>query len=80
MKKTDIAMIILVASISVAIAYFVVRAIPGLNNVNQPVKVPTIEEYSADVGEVDSTVFSKDALNPTVRVTIGNDGAPASDN
>ena len=74
MKKTDIAMIILIASISMAIAYFVVGAIPGLQDASDPVKVKTIDKYSADIGQPDPNVFSSDALNPTVEVTIGKEG------
>lgn len=75
MKKSDIAMIILIASISMMAAYFAVGAIPGLKNANEPVKVKTIEKYEADVGEPDPKVFSKDAINPTIEVTIGQDQA-----
>lgn len=75
MKKSDIAMIILIASISMMVAYFVVGAIPGLKNANEPVKVKTIEKYSADIGEPNPKVFSKDAINPTIEVTIGQDQA-----
>lgn len=75
MKKSDIAMIILIASISMMAAYFAVSAIPGLKNANEPVKVKTIEKYEADVGEPDPKVFSKDAINPTIEVTIGQDQA-----
>lgn len=75
MKKSDIAMIILIASISVMVAYFVVGAIPGLQNANEPVKVQAIEEYDADIGEPDPKVFSRDAINPTIEVTIGQDQA-----
>ncbi len=74
MKKTDIAMIILIASISMAIAYFVVGAIPGLQSAGEPVKVKTIQKYSADIGQPDPKVFAQEALNPTVEVTIGKEG------
>lgn len=71
MKKTDIAMIILIASISAITAYFVVGAIPGLQNTNEPVKVKTIEEYSSTIETPSEDVFNSQALNPTVEVTIG---------
>ena len=77
MKKTDIAMIILIASVSVIAAYFIVGAIPMLSNVNKPVSVPTINEYSANVGDPDKTIFYKGTLNPTVQITIGNGNSPA---
>jgi hypothetical protein len=72
MKSTDIAMIILIASISILVAYGLVSAIPGLKLSDEPVKVKVAEEYSANVTEPDSSVFNNDATNPTVDVTIGD--------
>lgn len=72
MKTNDIAMLILIASISVGVAFAAVSAIPGLKQPDEPVKVKTIEKYSADIVEPDSKTFNKDAINPTVDVTIGN--------
>lgn len=72
MKKTDIAMIVFIISISVLGSYFIVGAIPGLKASDEPVSVKTIESYSPDIEEVDKEVFNKDAINPTVEVTIGN--------
>lgn len=71
MKKTDVAMIILIASVSVMVAYFTIGAIPGLNTAGEPVKVKTMDKYSAAIGEPDSTVFNSKAINPTIEVTIG---------
>ena len=71
MKKTDIAMIILIASVSVLISYFVVSAIPGLKMGDEKTTVKTIDRYDSGVGELDTTVFNKDAINPTVEITIG---------
>ena len=76
MKKTDIAMIILIASVSVGIAFAAVSAIPGLKQSDKPVKVKTIDEYTADLDEPNPLVFNRDAINPTVDVTIG--GTPSS--
>lgn len=75
MKKTDIAMIILIASVSVGVAYGAVSAIPGLKLSDEPVKVQTIKKYSSGLDEPSPEVFNQDAINPTVDVTIG--GAPA---
>lgn len=72
MKSTDIAMIILIASVSVGVAFGIVSAIPGLKVSNEPVKVKTIEKYTSSVVEPDKRVFNKDAINPTVDVTIGD--------
>ena len=72
MKSTDIAMIILIASVSVGLAFGAVSAIPGLKVSKEPVEVPTIQKYSATVNEPDTKIFNKSAINPTVDVTIGD--------
>ena len=72
MKKTDIAMIILIASVSVLVAFGVVSAIPGLKLSDKPVKVKTADKFTADLAEPDSEVFNTSAINPTVGVTIGD--------
>lgn len=71
MKNSDIAAIIVIASISVLIAYFVADAVIG-KPTSDSVKVKTIEPISAEVQTPDSTIFNKDAINPTVEVVIGN--------
>lgn len=71
MKKTDIAMIILIASISVLVSYFVANSIPALKNNKKETTVKTIDRYDTEPGKVDPTVFSDDAINPTVEITIG---------
>lgn len=73
MKKSDIAMIILVASVSVAASYGIVGAIPGLKLSDEPVKVKTIEKYESSVDKPDEAVFNRDAINPTVDITIGEE-------
>ena len=71
MKKTDIAMIILIASVSVLIAYFVANALPIFKDGDKAVTVKTAEKIVPDIKEPDTTVFNKDAINPTVEVIIG---------
>lgn len=71
MKKTDIAMIILIATLSVIAAYSVASVIPGLSPSKESAKVKTIDKYSAKVDEPDPTIFNSDAINPTVNVTVG---------
>lgn len=70
MKKTDIAMIILIASMSVLIAYFIASTLFG-GGKTESVKIKTADPISAEIIEPDATVFNKDAVNPTVEVTIG---------
>jgi hypothetical protein len=71
MKKSDIAMIILIASISILLAYFAAKTIVG-DVQNQSVKVKTTEKISTDVTQPDPSVFNSNAINPTVEVIIGN--------
>lgn len=71
MKKSDIAMIILIVSFSVMISYFVASSIPGLKDATKPVKVKTAEKYTSEIPPLDKRVFSDKAINPTVQVTIG---------
>ncbi len=76
MKRSDIAMIILIASVSVIGAYFITNALIGGKS-EEGVKVKTAEKITPDVIMPDSQelsgVFNKNAINPTVRVSIGTD-------
>lgn len=73
MKKSDIAMIALVAAISIGAASLVVGAIPGLNlSSDTTEKVKTIDRYDSNIEEPDANVFNSTAVNPTVDITIGD--------
>lgn len=74
MKRTDVAMIILIATVCVLVAFFVTRAVMGTPS-SDTVKVKTIEEIDATITPPDTAIFNKDAINPAVKVQI-NDGAP----
>jgi hypothetical protein len=74
MKKTDIAMIIFIASISILIAYFVAKGVLG-DVKNQSVKVKVAEKITTEVVDPDPKIFNKNAINPTVEVIIGGDTA-----
>jgi len=71
MKKTDIAMIVLIASVSILISFFVTRAILGETS-TETVEVYTIEEIKSDITPPDKTIFNKDAINPAVEVQVGS--------
>jgi len=77
MKRSDIAMIILIASISILVAYFVAKAVIG-DVQNESVKVKTTDPITTEVVEPDKTVFNKDAINPTVEVIIGGNQSGAT--
>ena len=70
MKKTDIAMIVLIASVSVLIAFFVTKAIFGsASSENQ--KVQTIDRIDSSITDPDPAIFNKNAINPAVEVQVG---------
>jgi len=69
MKKSDVAMIVLVASISIIVAFFVAKAIFG-DVYNGSIRVKTIDKYSSEIVAPSASIFNKDAINPTVQVQI----------
>jgi len=73
MKKSDIAMIILIASISAFIAFAIANSLSFFTPPSSGEKVKTISSYSSSVQEPDTAVFHTDALNPTVKTVIGTD-------
>lgn len=73
MKKTDIAMIVLIASVGVIIAYFIASNLSFLKVPQDGVKIQTVRAISKDVSQPDDQVFTKDAINPTVEVIVGSE-------
>lgn len=69
MKKTDIAMIILIASISILVAYFAGKAIFG-DVYDGSTKVKTIDKIDSSIIEPDAAIFNKNAINPAVQVQV----------
>lgn len=69
MKKSDLAMIILIAAVSVMVAFFVTKSIFG-DSATEVVKVDTIEKMTAEVTEPDPEIFNSNAINPAVEVQI----------
>lgn len=76
MKNTDIAAVILIASLSMLAAYFIADAVIGRPDA-ETAKVRTIDPLVSDVTPPDATVFNKDAINPTVEVIIGGQSSPS---
>lgn len=72
MKKSDIAMIVLIASLGVIVAYFIASNIPFLRVPSSGVEVQTIPKISPDIEQPDKVVFHRDAINPTVEAIVGN--------
>ena len=74
MKKTDIAMIVLIASVSVLVSYFVAKAIFG-DVYSGTAKVKTIDEITSTVTEPSTDIFNSSAINPAVQVQINGTGS-----
>lgn len=77
MKKSDLAMIILIASMSALVAFLIGNQIEFLKPDQNGVKVPTTEKISTSVTDPDPAIFNKDAINPTVQTVIGGNGQQA---
>ncbi len=73
MKKSELAMVVLIAAGSMLIAYFVARAIFG-GAANESVKVPTIQTISSSFQQPDPTVFNSNGINPTIGVSLTTNG------
>ena len=69
MKKSDIAMIVLIASVSVLLSFFIVKSIFG-DVYTGTAKVKTIDSIDSTIVEPSSDVFNKNAINPAVQVQI----------
>lgn len=69
MKKSDLILIILIASVIIVVAFFATRAVFG-GAPNESVRVKTIEKIDATIVEPDSVIFNSNAINPAVEVKI----------
>lgn len=78
MKKSEIAMIVLVASICMMITFFAVRSFFG-NITNRERNVPTIEPISDGLEQPSKLIFNTNAINPTVEVYVENDVLSGAD-
>ncbi|MEI6228568.1 MAG: hypothetical protein WCP11_00875 [Candidatus Saccharibacteria bacterium] len=69
MKKTDIAMIIFIASFSVVVAFFVAKGLLG-DVYNGSAKVKTVDKIDSSIVAPSPDIFNKNAINPAVQVQI----------
>lgn len=75
MRKQDIAMIILIAGVSALISYFVVNEIPSIGKPSEEkFTTNTMTEISDQIAEPSDEIFNDKAINPTVQITIGENG------
>jgi site-specific recombinase len=73
MKKTDLAMIILIAAVSIIVSFFATNAILGSSSTKEE-SVKTIEKINANDLEPNPAVFNSNAINPTIEVQVGTQG------
>ncbi len=66
-------MIILIASTSVLVAYFVARGIFG-DVYTGSATVKTVDKIEAYVEEPNPDIFNEDAINPSVQIQINGTG------
>jgi hypothetical protein len=71
MKHSDVAMIILITSISLLVSYFVGNAIFG-GEESRSTQVETVETISAEFPQPSEKIFNKDAINLTETINIGD--------
>lgn len=71
MNKTDVAMIVLIATISVVGAFFATSALLG-EMATETATVKSIEAIDADITPPNPQIFNEDAINPAVEVQVGS--------
>jgi hypothetical protein len=74
MKKNDLALLILIISITLVISFLIVKALFGEPQ-QGGIKVEKVEPISSQITEPSKKVFNEAALNPTVVIQIGNPGS-----
>ena len=70
MKSTDIALVILLAAVSVVVSYWLGNMILGDPN-DDTYKILHVDGISSEVESPDIETFNPKSLNPTVEVIIG---------
>jgi len=80
MKKSEIATIIFVVSLSMMATFFITKSVVGdKSKLEETVKQARSIPSSLDEVSLSKQFFNKDAINPTVEVFVENEGS-ASDN
>ncbi|HCH34795.1 MAG: hypothetical protein UY35_C0004G0041 [Candidatus Saccharibacteria bacterium GW2011_GWC2_48_9] len=69
MKRSEVAMIILVASLSMLLTFTLAQSLLG-EKIKQSVKVEQAEEISEDIVQPAKRTFNSSAINPTVEVCV----------
>jgi len=71
MKKNDIALIVLIVSVSLVVSFFITKALVGEPQ-NHPVSAEIVAPISSTLATPESSIFNTNAINPTVNIQIGN--------
>ncbi len=71
MKNSDIALVVLVALVSIGLSYWLGNMLLG-DPSNDTYEITSVEAISSELKEPDSETFYPGALNPTDEVIIGN--------
>jgi hypothetical protein len=79
MKRSEIAMIILIASLSMLLTFTLAQSLLG-DKIKRKASVEQAQAISEDLTDPAKRVFNKDAINPTVEVCIegGQSAAPTT--
>ena len=67
-------MIILIATISVLVAFFTTRAIMGSPS-SETKKVQSIDAISSDITQPDTAIFNSEAINPAIKIELNDNAA-----
>lgn len=70
MKKNEIALLILIVSLVALATYFLFNTLLG-SAATKPVDVEVVEAFTTQVESPAESVFNSNAINPTVKVTVG---------
>lgn len=77
MKKTEIAMIILIASVSMFATFLIARTLLG-DSIKREKTVPVVTEVKDELVPPSKLIFNDDAINPTVEVYVDQDVGESS--
>ncbi len=72
MKTKDIALVIIVAGISLMASYAILDKILESSG-HDEIKVKVVSKINDSLEDPDPTVFNSNAINPTMKIVIGQD-------
>ncbi len=74
MKQTDIAMLVLIVSITLVVSYFLGNAVLGGDS-NRSTEVEKVVEISGEFPPIPEEVFNDEAINLTRQIDIGGNSS-----